>query len=233
MLNQALPLEPPPPPPPPPPPAPAKSWTLPLPFMFMAWGPVLDWKTSASFGAVAEKHADAGVRTVGLQIGQSSPWMADTLRSFGLRVCMWGVAGSEDARALAEHGADGYMPQVEGVHERDPALDSLRAGVGAGLSLSIVTTFSGLEEGQMADFVAVGCTHALVETYSQTGGNRGDVPIMMNQARIYGIPYADPVPAIYWDVPLGSYDLSAHGRQIGVWSAEYLDAGDYADLRAL
>ena len=69
--------------------------------------------------------------------------------------------------------------------------------------------------------------------YAQTGWPRGDVGIMMNQAKIYGAPHANPVLGLYWDVDLGAYNLTGWGRQIGVWLAETMRPVDWAALKAL
>lgn len=245
QLNIAVPLIPP--PPPPPPPTWVNSWTLPNPIALTAWG----WTTDSNFrnvDPIANIMFDAGIKTVALQIGQFSPDVPDRLRAFGFKIALWGRADSGDAQALINAKADGYIPQIEGPYEWIAAINNLNAGVGSNLSRSIVTTLAGLEtyinlsDGsqsteEVEELKSLGITHAWVECYKQDGDGTVHFPIskMMWSAKRRGIPYANPLIGLYWDVPVSTYqpDLAVFGRQIGCYTAETMRPIDYFDLKNL
>lgn len=218
-------------PPPPPPPGPPSSWTLPGPWAFTAWGfqdHAESWPEELS-----DQCVEAGVGTILIQIGEADPAVADPFHRKGVKVALWGVAGSDDAAALDAFNAAGYVPQIEGPGQRDAALASLRASVGAGLSIAIVTTFSSLEDGAtwFPQLAAAGANHLLVECYRSDGPNQGDVPRMMWQAKQYGWPLADPIVGLYGGVTLDQYDLTGQGRDWGWWLCEDTEPSDWPVIK--
>lgn len=230
QLKQAVPIVPPTPPPPPPPQW-ENSWKLPSPLMFTTWGFMASQWTVESIG---QRMFDAGVKTVCLQIGQFSPDVPERLRAFGFKIALWGIPSGDDAQELLDANADGYMPQIEGPSQAINAINNLKSGVGAGLSLSTVTTLAGLEtfvtlpSGQGSTFEveelkAAGCTHAWLECYKQDP-NDVHFPIskMVGEANRRGFPYKNPLVGLYWDVPLSTYepDISNWGKQVGAYTAE-------------
>lgn len=249
QLNIAVPLTPPPPPPPPPNPTPPTSWHLRNPLVFTSWG----WLTDSDFRnveVIGQRMAEAGVGTVALQGGMFTGDQARRLRAFGFDIAVWGHADSRDAEYLALAEADGYIPQIEGIYQFDSAYANLKAGIGAGLSRSIVTTLAGLEtfatrpdgtaDGEpttveVEELVAIGVTHAWVECY--TGDMRPlDVGEFMFAADRRGIYHANPLIGLARpDVYISTYqpDLNAYGRQMGVYLAEPMRPIDWAALKNL
>lgn len=247
QLNQAVPLVP---APPPPPPLPVweNSWKLPNPIIWTAWG-WLDpsWQNVEAKG---QELFEMGVKTVALQIGQFDSTVPSRLREFGFKIALWGIPSSMDASALADSQADGYIPQVEGPYQYIAAINNLEAGVGEGLSLSIVTTLSGLGTfttiGQPPNsklttleaekLKAAGCTHAWVECYKQDP-NDVHFPIskMQFSAKQKGIEFFNPLVGLYWDIPLSVYepDLNNFGRQIGAYTYETMRPIDKLDFKNL
>lgn len=235
-------------PPPPPPPTYVNSWKLPWPLVFTAWGPVTDWRTTADFDVFCQRCVAAKVRTVVMQIGQFLPWQPDRLRGWGLKVALWGLPQAIDQQALQDAKAEGYMPQIEGPYQYLTAVDNLAKGYGHGLSISTVTTLAGIEtfttrpDGAMTTIeaeklISLGCTHALVECYRQDGDGKTHFPIskMMWSAQHRGIPYADPIIGLYWDVPVSTYqpDLAAHGTRVGAYTSETMRPVDWQDFGKL
>jgi hypothetical protein len=246
LLAIAVPLAPPPPPPPPPIPRPENSWLLPSPIVWTAWG----WTTDSDFRnveTIGQRMADAGVRTVALQIGQFPSDVPPRLRAFGFKIALWGEAGSRDDDALAETNADGYIPQIEGIYQFDSAVNNLASGVGAGLSLSIVTTLAGLEtymtrtDGtrstvETETLVDLGVTHAWVECYT---GNMEPLSVarMLDSAiRLRGIAHANPLLGLAHGYHISDFspEVDQYGRQIGAYLAEaMMTPRDWDDLAAL
>lgn len=250
QLNIAVPLDPPPPPPPPPDPVPANSWKLRNPLIFTAWGWQVDWKTDHDENQILEKFAAHEFKTVALQIGMFGDHIPDKVREKGMDVALWGSPGSGDAVALANAEAEGYIPQIEGTAEFNNAINNLEAGVGQGLSLSTVTTLSGLEtfarrpngtpEGESTTLeverlIDAGLTHGFIECY--TGDMRPlDVSDFQWAAGHRGFYHADPTIGLARsDVFVSSYqpDIDAHGKQFGVYLAEQMKEADYVAVRAL
>jgi hypothetical protein len=245
-LGIAVPLAPPPPPPPPPVPKPATSWNLPSPLVFTAWG----WTTDSDFRnveVIGRRMADAGVRTVALQIGQFPSDVPPRLRAFVQKIALWGEAGSQDAQALADAQADGYIPQIEGPYQYQNTLANLQAGVGRGLSISTVTTLAGLEtytsraDGtrttvEVEELADAGCTHAWVECYT---GNMDPLSVskfMDSATRLRGLAHANPLIGLAHGHAMSAYmpDLDQYGRQAGVYLAEGMQTPrDWDDLRSL
>lgn len=246
----AVPLVPPPPPPPPPNPIPASSWGLPGPVLFTAWG----WLNDSRWRDTNEGLADAaraGVRTILLQGGMFGADVPRRCRDYIEHVGVWGEAGSRDDQYLALAEAEAYVPQIEGIYQYQNAIGNLRRGVGAGLSLSTVTTLAGLEsfttrpdgtqDGEpttveVEELVNAGLTHAMVECYT---GNMVplDVGDFMASAERRGIYHAIPTAGLAGreGITLGTYspDLDRYGRQIGVYLAEPLRPVDWQAIRAL
>lgn len=241
QLNQAVPLIPPP-PPPPPPPVYVDSWTLPNPLMFTAWG----WQTDSDFRnveVIGQRMFNAGVKTVALQIGQFPPDVPNRLRAFGFKICLWGSPSANDAQAITDAVADGYLLQVEGIYEYQRALENLQNGIGAGLSLATVTTLAGFEtftsrpDGssttvEVEEFIKLGCTRAWVECYKQGGSSHFPISRMAWSASHRGFPYFSPLIGLYWDVYVAEYqpDLGAYGKQCGAYTAETMRPIDWYDF---
>jgi hypothetical protein len=216
-----------------------------------AWG----FRTDSDFRnveVIGKRMADAGVRTVALQIGQFDSDVPQRLRAFGFKIALWGEADSRDAQALSDADADGYLPQVEGIYQYQSTINNLRAGVGAGISRSIVTTLAGLEtytsrpngtpEGErttveVEELVDAGCTHAWVECY--TGDMRPlSVSTFMDSAkRLRGLYHANPLIGLARaDVEITAYRpaLDQYGKQVGAYLAEGMQTPrDWTDLGAL
>ncbi len=251
QLNIAVPLKPPPPPPPPPNPVPLNSWRLRNPLVFTSWG----WLTDSDFRnveVIGSRMAEAGVGTVALQIGMFPGDVPDRLRAFGFDIALWGEPGSQDAQALSEARADGYIPQIEGIYQYANAIRYLREGVGAGLSLSTVTTLAGLEtyttrpngtqDGEQTtveveELIEAGLTHAWVECY--TGDMAPlDVSDFLWAAKRRGIYYANPVMGLAGRAGVSineTYkpDVNLYGRQVSSYLAEPMRPIDWAELKAL
>lgn len=239
-INIAVPTGPPkPPPPPPPPPVPPSSWTLPNPLMYTTWG----WLTDADFrnvDVIAQRMKLAGVKTVGLQIGQYPPEIIPRLRAYGFYIFLWGSPDASDNLVIERDRPDGYMPQIEGPYEAQRAIANIEAGYGQGISLAIVTTLSGLDnfiqlpDGSMSTveaekLKAAGCTHGWVECYKQGGPSHFPISKMEWGLKQRGIPHFSPLIGLYWDVPVSDYmpDLAPFGKQMGAYTAETMRPEDW------
>jgi hypothetical protein len=250
QLNIAVPLEPPPPPPDPANPIPENSWKLRNPLIYTAWGWQVDWRTPQDINMILSKWASSGFGTVALQIGMFPVQIPDAVRSFGMDVALWGEADSRDGVALENADAEGYIPQIEGVSQYQNTINNLQAGIGQGLSLSTVTTLSGIDtfirrpngtpEGelttvQVETLVDLGLTHASLECY--TGDMRPiDVGDFVWSAHHRGFYHVDPVMGLARpDVFVSSYqpDIDAHGKQFGSYLAEPMRDIDYNAIKNL
>lgn len=257
QINQAVPVGPaPPPPPPPPPPLPPSSWTLPNPIMFTSWG----WRDDAQYrdnDEALQRMKQAGVKTVALQIGQYLPGDPARVRAYGMKVALWGRADSNDQEALTTAHADGYIAQIEGQYEYEDAIRNLEAGVGEGLSLSVVTTLAGLQtfirlppttahpEGKLTTveterLIQAGVTHAWVECYIQDGGVHFPIANMMWAAAQRGLDYANPLIGLYHETPVDAYrpptdpgSLDSYGKQIGAYLSEGMTPQNWIDFARL
>lgn len=253
-VNQAVPLGPPP-PPPPPPPKPASTWTLPNPVVFTSWG----WFSDSDYrdnDTAIKRMVAAGAKTVFLQIGMFAPDVPARCRAYGLKVCLWGTPQASDGEALALAHADGYCPQVEGPEEYSNALANFRAGVGAGLARSVVTTLYGFNtftrrpptdvhpEGEITtvEYEAMRpyCTHAWVECYVQDGGAHYPISKMMFGAQQRGIDHYNPLLGLWNNTDLGVYrpaadpsSLDSFGKQVGGYLAEGFTPQNWVDFGRL
>lgn len=251
QLNIAVPIAPPPPPPPPPNPVPANSWRLPGVLVFTSWGWRNDWRTEDDQHAIMRKFVEAGVGTVALQIGMFPPEIPSRIRSYGCKVALWGSPNAGDAQALDEADADGYLPQIEGPYEYAHTITNLEVGVGAGLSISTVTTLAGLETfirrpdgtpdgasttAEVEELNALGCTHAWVECYTGDMVPR-DVSDLLWSAGHRGFYHANPVPGLAGreNVYVSTYqpDIDPYGRQVGFYLAEPMRPIDWQAVRDL
>lgn len=257
LLNQAIPPVKPP-PPPPPPLSYVDSWKLPGPLLFTAWG----WATDSRFRdrppSILASLRAAKARAIGLQIGHFQAWVPGWLRELGFKVVLWGSPGDGDAEAVASHGADGYMPQIEGASEFVAAVRALERlrDVRPATRVATVTTLAGLENfirrpdgssstTEVEELIDLGCTHAFVETYKQGGPSHFPVSRMMWSAKHRGFPFFSSVLGLYHDVPVSAYvepddpnpevvqlhDLDAN--RLGAWLAETMRSQDCAAFGAL
>lgn len=244
QINIAVPLKPPPPPPPPANPIPPNSWKLKMPAMYTAHGWLLDtdFRDTDNF---LRQSADAGVGSIGLQGGMFLADTADRCRAYGFDVFVWGSADSRDADYIAMAKADGYVPQVEGYYEWERAVANLESGVGAGLSLSIVTTNAGLQtfigrpdgNGGMESttveaerLIAAGCSHAQVECYyaDMTPRSADGCERILWDTEHRGMYYVSPVMSY-----TGINVPTRYGRQVGVFLAEPMSDDQFRTLKAL
>lgn len=253
MLRQimlAVPLVPPPPPLPPAVADPPNSWHLPFPILYTSHGWKLDsqWRDNDEG---LQKARDAGFRTIALQSGLFRDQDPDRCRAFGFDVAVWGTPRDEDAAELVRAQAGGWIPQVEGDEEFANALRLLRAGVGAGLSLSFVTTFNGLDRfvrrnvgtpqeqtttEEVEELAQAGCTHAQVECYTGDMQPMSVTQMMYTGTRWRGIYHSIPVIGLGREgVTVGSYqpELDPWGRQMGAYLAEPMRPADWAAVKAL
>ena len=173
------------------------------------------------------------------------------LRDAGFDVALWAPRPRpSDRAALADAEAEGYIPQVEGAEDYRNTIENLEAGIGAGLSLSIVTTLFGLDtftsrpdgtvDGeqttvQVEELVDAGCTHAWVECY--TGDMRPkDVGREIGEAGRRGIYHREPAIGLSRpDVFVETYkpDLDSYGRRVAAYLAETMRDIDWAAVNAL
>ena len=236
----AVPLVPPPDPPPPAQPIPPNSWQLRMPIVYTAHG----WQLDEPFrdnDTALQNMAQSGVGTVALQGGQFLDDTGDRVRSYGMDVAVWGAADSRDGEYIQQAEAKGYIPQIEGKYEYDRAIGNLEAGVGAGLSLSIVTTSAGLDtfttrpdgtaEGESTTveaerLIAAGCTHAQAECYFYNM-DAASVPANMFEAKHRGMHYVSPALS-YRDIYRTIY-----GRQVAVFLAEPMSDGQWQQVKVL
>jgi len=245
----AVPLVEPPPPPPPANPDPPDSWHLQLPIMFTSHGFLLDsdWKNDEGI----DRCVAAGIKTIALQGGMFSVLDADRCRNKGLKVAVWGSPSSRDAEYLALAGAEGYIGQVEGPGEYEALIRNLDAGVGRGMSISFVTTFSGLNTFtsrnvgtpqehpttvETEELAERGCTRALVECYAGDMSPMSVEQMMFTGTRWRGLYYSNPVIGLAKpDVYVSSYQpkIDEYGRQFGVYLAEPMRAIDWQAVKAL
>lgn len=260
QINQAVPTGPPPPPPPPPgPPKPPNTWTLPFPFMTVAWGPLSDSQYRDNDEAYVRMR-NAGVQTVGFQVAGGEPLFdisaVQRARAAGLKITLWGVAGSGDNEIIALTRADGYMPQVETPDEFAKAIANFEAGYGEGISRSVYTTLYGFNtfirrpptdlhpEGQLTtaeyERLRPHCTHALVECYVQDGGAHFPIINMMFAAGQRGFDYFNPSIGLYHETPMSAYrpavdpnTLDSYGRRIGVYLSEGMTPSNWVELENL
>lgn len=247
----AVPLVPPPPPPLPAVNPPPDSWHLPYPIMYLSWGPMLDstWRDS---DAGLRKIVEAGMRTVAFQGGQFKAIHAQWARDLGLDVAVWGSPSSQDASFLQLADASGYIVQVETPDEYRQAVINLEAGVGAGLSIAMVTTFGGLltytsrNVGTVSEhpttvetevLAKAGCTHAQVECYMGDMTPMSVEQMMFTGEKWRGVYYSKPVIGLAGrpEYSVGSYQpaIDAYGRQFGVYLAEPMRAIDWQAVKAL
>lgn len=254
QLRIAVPTAPQPPPPLPANPIPPSSWKLPGPLMLTAWA----WTNDSAWRDTDDglrRCADAGVRTIALQVMNGQPLFApsvpDRCREYVEHVVIWGHAHPNDGVVLQNAKASGYLPQIETAQEYLWAEESLSLGNGAGLSLSTVTTLAGFytwssrpdgQGGQDTTTVEyerledLGCTHAWVECYDW------DVRPMapanqMFQAGQVGFYHANPVIGLAdrAGVFVSSYQpaIDRYGRQLGVYLAEPMRAIDWQAVGGL
>ena len=240
QLNIAVPQAPKPPPPPPPNPIPPNSWKLRYPMIFTAHGWLLDSNFRDTDHALS-MMADCGVGTVALQGGMFLPDTGDRVRAKGMDVAVWGAADSRDASYLEMAGAEGYMPQVEGQYELERALVNLHSGVGAGLSLGIVTTNAGLDtfitrpngtpQGewtteQAEELISLGVTAAHPECY------QGDMTPIDYELPVWETTHR----GMYYVNPCISYKgitTSRFGKQVSIFLAEPMTDDQYRQIKAL
>lgn len=260
LINIAVPLGPPPPPPPPPaPPKPPNTWKLEMPVMCVSWGPFNDSQYRDNSEAW-ERMRLAGVKTVLLQVEGGQPLFAPIIptrvRASGMKVGVWGVADPGDAEILSTYGLDAYVPQVENPDEYSKAMVNLRAGVGVGISRSVITTLYGFNtyvrrppttlhpEGELTteEYEAMRqyVTHALVETYIQDGGAHFPIINMIFATIQHGFDYYNPVIGLWRETPISAYrppqdpnTLDSFGRQIGVYLSEGMIPSNWVELGAL
>lgn len=240
QLNIAVPLKPPPPPPTPAPPIPKNSWNLRMPIMYTSHGWLLDskWRDTDEALRMAQ---DCGVGTIALQGGMFLPGTGKRCHDYGFDVAVWGIADSRDPEWIDMADADGYIPQIEGMYQFNSALANLQAGVGRGLSLSVVTTNAGLDHfiqrpngsGGFEDtteeheaLVAAGCTHAQVECYWS------DMSPIKYQQMVSNTEHR----GFYHITPCLSYlDIipTTYGRQVAVFLGEPMSDDQWRKLKAL
>ena len=245
----AVPLVEPPPPPPLPNPDPPDSWSLPLPIMTTAWGFMndSDWRDT---DAGLDRCVTAGFKTILLQGGQFKAIDAERCRDKGLHVAVWGSPSSNDANYLDVARAEGYVTQIETPDEYRNAVRNLEAGVGAGLSIAMYTTFGGLftytsrnvgtpqERPTTVEtevLASLGCTRAFVECYQGDMTPMDVSTMMLTGERWRGLYYLDPVIGLsgIHGVPAYQPDIAEYGRRFGVYVAEPLRTIDWAALRVL
>ena len=257
-LDIAVPRTPPPPPPPPANPIPPSSWRLRHPLVFTSWGWRIDWREDRDADKLIATMVAARVGTVALDasrdadgVGMFDEDVPGKLRDAGFDVCLWAPRPRpSDRAALDDAESTGYIPQVEGAEDYRNTIENLEAGIGTGLSLSTVTTLSGLdtfirrpdgtEDGesttvQVEELVDAGCTHAWVECY--TGDMRPvDVDRQMFQAAHCGIYHAEPAiglsrPDVYVETYMPA--LERFGRRVAAYLAEPMRDIDWAAVKAL
>lgn len=211
-----------------------------MPIMYTSHGWLLDtdWRDNDSKLKMAQ---DAGVGTIALQGGMFLPDTGDRCRDYGFDVAVWGRADSRDPDYIEMADAQGYIPQVEGKYEFDDALGNLQAGVGRGLSLSVVTTNAGFDtfesrpDGkggtedttlQYRELEAVGVTHAQVECYL-FDMTPADVGRMVSNTDHRGFYHITPCLSYLGIGPSG------YGRQIAVFLGEPMSDDQWRQLKAL
>lgn len=263
QVNRAVPVivgPPPPPPPPPGPPKPANTFAgIPFPIMFVSWGPLNDSRYRDNDEAIKDM-VNAGVKTVLGQVQGGTALFRDDFptkcRAHGLKFGVWGIAHPNDVEILALSHADCYVPQVETPDQYQALMVNMRAGVGASIPRSTVSTLYGFNtfthrppteqypEGQLTtteyEEMRPFITHGLIECYVQEGGAHFPIINMMFAAGQRGFDYFNPTIGMYHESSFTQYrptndptTLDSYGKQIAVYLAEGMTTANWAELAAL
>jgi len=218
-----------------------------LPLVFAAWGFRKGGGAYANAGGLAQVCVANGIRTVAVQLGYQEAEEgtttredADTLRSAGLKVAVWGVADAALATSeLQRLGAtqDDWLPQIEGPGQRDLVLDAASRGLRAS---GIVSNYSGA--GDSANDVPrlrdAGVRAVFVECYNDAGPITPytDLDRMLWQGTQYGWKDSELVATMgtyHGEQPDAYTGTDSLGRDFGLYLAEPMVASQWEAFGAL
>jgi hypothetical protein len=202
---------------------------FPLPAMFTAWGTATGGQYENSYGVLRDKSRDAGMRTIGLQASQCRREQVDELKK-EFFVAGWDEPGRVSKADFASLGFQGYIGQVETADQYAGVLRELQEDHAPGLPKGVISTYGGLfdptdpRSGRpYAALKALGVSACFVECYASENAVWSDLPRMIGQGIIYGIPADDLVPAVgvyRGELPPIYKGVEEMGREFGLYIAE-------------
>jgi hypothetical protein len=130
----------------------------------------------------------AGFRSAALSLAFTNQNAVDQFKNNGIFTIVEGVIGPA---TTIPAGAQALIAQVETDFQRDSAAAALQAGLGAGIPVGIGTTYGGLDTAdgsawkKIAPYVS---DRIFVECYKADDPIHADIPRMLKQGAVYGIP---------------------------------------------
>lgn len=203
-----------------------------LPAVSTNWGflPGSNWEGTAT--GFAQMVKDAGYKTVICRIHDTPLKHRKEIKAAGLILLGWEKLHQYPPNTFDLAEIEGVVPEIEFPDAFTATLNAFKAGWAKDLPKAIVTTYSGLEQGQYAQLVQQGVKNCFVECYRDDALSHADLNRMMDQGVAYGIPRSDLIPMVgtYRQEKKSDYiGLENYGGGIAIYLPEPMTADTWKE----